>query len=102
MSSTPEKEKKFQELKKKHGSIFAFHGSALCNWHNILRNGLKNMSNSAGMKNVRYCNLKIFQNFTCALFNRVLCMVLVFTWQQNQVLALVTCNIKSNVLFFFL
>jgi len=43
LSSTPEKEKKFQELKKKHGSIYAFHGSALANWHSILRLGLKNM-----------------------------------------------------------
>lgn len=52
ISSAPEKEKIFQELKKKYGSIYAFHGSALCNWHSIMRLGLKNMSNTKGMMNV--------------------------------------------------
>lgn len=31
LSSPPEKERRFQELKKKYGSIYAFHGSALAN-----------------------------------------------------------------------
>lgn len=71
MSSPPEKEKKFQEYKAKYGSIygvytsnitncnsgmycsifidlFKFHGSALVNWHSIMRNGLRNMSGTAG------------------------------------------------------
>jgi len=43
-STPPEKEKKFQELKKQHGSFWAWHGSAIGNWHSILRNGLKNFS----------------------------------------------------------
>lgn len=43
-SSPPEKEKQFQELKAKHGSFYAFHGSGFGNWHSILRVGLKNYS----------------------------------------------------------
>lgn len=44
-SSNPEKEKLFREKrakasKSKKGSFYAFHGSALGNWHSILRNGL--------------------------------------------------------------
>eukprot|EP01063_Lacrimia_lanifica_P020150 TRINITY_DN2749_c0_g2_i1.p1 TRINITY_DN2749_c0_g2~~TRINITY_DN2749_c0_g2_i1.p1 ORF type:complete len:619 (+),score=232.45 TRINITY_DN2749_c0_g2_i1:34-1890(+) len=43
-NSTPQAEAKFQELKRKHGgSFFAFHGSGLGNWHNILRGGLKKL-----------------------------------------------------------
>jgi poly [ADP-ribose] polymerase 6/8 len=44
LSSPPEKESKFQELKKKKGSFWAFHGSPFANWHSILRVGLKNYS----------------------------------------------------------
>jgi poly [ADP-ribose] polymerase 6/8 len=43
MSNTPAKEKRFAELKKKYGTRWAFHGSALCNWHAIFRKGLKNV-----------------------------------------------------------
>jgi poly [ADP-ribose] polymerase 6/8 len=43
-SAPPEKEAKFQLLKKQHGSKFAFHGSPIENWHSILRVGLKNAS----------------------------------------------------------
>jgi len=35
LSSTPEKEQVFQELKKKYGSVLAFHGSNLCNWYRV-------------------------------------------------------------------
>ena len=41
---SPLKEAKFSRLKKKHGSEFLFHGSPICNWHCILRQGLKNLS----------------------------------------------------------
>lgn len=51
MSSTPEREKRFQELKQQYGSVYAFHGSSLCNWHSIMREGLKNMSGTAGQVN---------------------------------------------------
>ena len=44
-----EKERRFQELKRQNGSIFAFHGSGIGNWHSILRNGLKNYSNTKYM-----------------------------------------------------
>jgi len=44
LSAPPEKENIFQELKKKHGSCFAFHGSSAENWHSILRRGLINAS----------------------------------------------------------
>jgi hypothetical protein len=46
LSSPPEKEKKFQQLKKKHGAFYAFHGSYFGNWHAILRTGLRNLSNT--------------------------------------------------------
>jgi len=44
LSAAPEKENRFRELKKLHGSTFAFHGSRVENWHSILRNGLRNAS----------------------------------------------------------
>lgn len=46
LSSPPEKERKFQQLKKKHGAFYAFHGSYFANWHAILRTGLRNLSNT--------------------------------------------------------
>ncbi|CAE8595987.1 unnamed protein product [Polarella glacialis] len=49
ISAPPDKEKEFQELKRQHGSTFAFHGSPAENWHSILRNGLKNASNTKMM-----------------------------------------------------
>lgn len=44
LSAPPEKETIFRELKAKHGSTFAFHGSSMENWHSILRRGLVNAS----------------------------------------------------------
>ena len=49
VSSNPEREAKFRMNKEKYGSFFAFHGSNGGNWHCILRNGLKNYSNSNKM-----------------------------------------------------
>ncbi|CAE7755807.1 PARP6 [Symbiodinium pilosum] len=46
VSAPPDKEARFQELKKQFGTSFAFHGSSSENWHSILRNGLKNASNT--------------------------------------------------------
>jgi hypothetical protein len=46
ISAPPEKEREFQKLKKTHGSTFAYHGSPTENWHSILRNGLKNASDT--------------------------------------------------------
>ncbi|BEJ04743.1 hypothetical protein CcaverHIS641_0205600 [Cutaneotrichosporon cavernicola] len=40
---------KFEALRAKHGSIWAFHGSSMSNWHNILRQNLKNASNTPRM-----------------------------------------------------
>lgn len=51
LSSSPEKEEKFQKYKTQYGSFYAFHGSGLSNWHAILRNGLKNMSGTEGQLN---------------------------------------------------
>ena len=39
LSASPEKEQRFQELKEKFGSFFAFHGSPIGNWHSIMRTG---------------------------------------------------------------
>jgi len=44
LSAPPETENAFRSLRKQHGSVFAFHGSSIENWHSIIRNGLKNAS----------------------------------------------------------
>jgi len=44
LSAPPEKEEIFKNFKEKYGSIFAFHGSGIENWHSILRKGLINAS----------------------------------------------------------
>ena len=49
ISAAPDKEARFQELKKQFHTSFAFHGSSSENWHSILRNGLKNASNTKMM-----------------------------------------------------
>lgn len=36
-------------MKKKHGSRFLFHGSGINNWYSIIRNGLRNLSNTGMM-----------------------------------------------------
>jgi len=47
LSSPPDKEKVFRSLRKKYGSVYAFHGSPNENWHSIVRHGLKNASGTA-------------------------------------------------------
>ena len=49
--STPESESVFKELKNKNKSIFLWHGSNGARWHSIIRNGLKNFSNTKMMAN---------------------------------------------------
>ena len=44
LSSPPAKEALFRKAKQTHGSVFAFHGSHIENWHSILRHGLINAS----------------------------------------------------------
>mmetsp|Transcript_112972 Transcript_112972/g.319528 ORF Transcript_112972/g.319528 Transcript_112972/m.319528 type:complete len:648 (+) Transcript_112972:86-2029(+) len=51
ISAPPERERQFQKLKRKYGSMFAYHGSPTENWHSILRNGLKNASGTKLMTN---------------------------------------------------
>ena len=61
-SASPEGEKYFETLKKKHGSCFGFHGSDVENWHSILRNGIRNMSGTALQINgAAYGKVKCFQ-----------------------------------------
>lgn len=43
-SASPLEEDLFAKMKAEHGSIYAFHGSRLENWHSILHNGLRNAS----------------------------------------------------------
>lgn len=45
-NQSPETEAYFSRQKRKHGSFFAFHGSAIENWYSILRNGIRNLSNT--------------------------------------------------------
>jgi hypothetical protein len=47
VTAPPERQQRFIELKRKHGTKFAFHGSKIENWHAILRNGLKNCSGTS-------------------------------------------------------
>eukprot|EP01105_Mastigella_eilhardi_P011334 TRINITY_DN261_c3_g1_i1.p1 TRINITY_DN261_c3_g1~~TRINITY_DN261_c3_g1_i1.p1 ORF type:complete len:717 (+),score=140.85 TRINITY_DN261_c3_g1_i1:420-2570(+) len=49
MSAPPAREAEFRSLARQKGSFFTFHGSAMSNWHSILRNGLKNYSHTAMM-----------------------------------------------------
>jgi hypothetical protein len=51
LNATPEKESIFNAARQKYGSFYAWHGSSLCNWHAIMRNGLKNMSGTSGQLN---------------------------------------------------
>ena len=46
MMDNPEKAATFSTNRKKYGSYWAFHGSAIENFHNILRKGLINCSNT--------------------------------------------------------
>lgn len=48
-SGPQRREERFQELKREHGSVFAFHGSCASNWASILRYGLKNLSGTHHM-----------------------------------------------------
>ena len=47
LMSTPERDGRFAELKRQFGSVWAFHGSPVYNWHSILRNGLANLSGTS-------------------------------------------------------
>ena len=49
LSGPVEREARFQSLKARHGSLFAWHGSSPGNWHVILRTSLQNMSNTKHM-----------------------------------------------------
>jgi len=49
LSSAPERNAKFNNYREQYGSFFAFHGSAVENWHAILRTGLRNLSNTKFM-----------------------------------------------------
>ncbi|CAK9786275.1 hypothetical protein CC85DRAFT_285743 [Cutaneotrichosporon oleaginosum] len=48
-TSTRKHAEKFEALRAKHGSTWAFHGSSMANWHNILRQNLKNASRTPMM-----------------------------------------------------
>jgi hypothetical protein len=37
------------QSKQKNGSIYCWHGSSLENWYSIMRNGLRNLSNTSLM-----------------------------------------------------
>lgn len=75
LSAPPEKEAKFQKLKKNFGSKFAFHGSRVENWYSILRNGLRNASgtklqlNGAAYGNGIYLSTHASTSFVYSLRN---------------------------------
>eukprot|EP00659_Diplonema_papillatum_P014297 gene14297-21927_t len=47
LSTSPSRQEVFDRLKAAHGTTFAWHGSSMCNWHSILRNGLFNASGTS-------------------------------------------------------
>jgi hypothetical protein len=49
--ASPEQEIVFEHLKKQYGSCLLWHGSAGDRWHAIIRNGLKNFSNTPDQAN---------------------------------------------------
>jgi len=53
-TSTRQHAERFEALRARHGSFFAFHGSSMSNWHNILRQNLKNASNTPMMSAGEY------------------------------------------------
>ena len=52
LTATPEQEMIFQQMKKKYGSRFMWHGSPTIRWHTIIREGLKNFTGNDEMTNV--------------------------------------------------
>lgn len=60
----PEREQRFQELRRAHGSAFAFHGSGPENWASILRHGLRNLSMTERMRHgaVQGCGVYLSPN----------------------------------------
>lgn len=53
LTASPEQENLFQQMKKKYGSRFLWHGSSIDRWHAIIRQGLKNMTGTYYEKNGR-------------------------------------------------
>jgi hypothetical protein len=66
ITAPPDKQKRFVELKRKHGTKFAFHGSGIENWHAILRSGLRNLSNTDLMTSGAACGPGIYFGPTCS------------------------------------
>eukprot|EP01127_Copromyxa_protea_P010680 TRINITY_DN2618_c0_g1_i1.p1 TRINITY_DN2618_c0_g1~~TRINITY_DN2618_c0_g1_i1.p1 ORF type:complete len:718 (-),score=131.16 TRINITY_DN2618_c0_g1_i1:43-1887(-) len=60
LSDSPEKEENFRKLKKEHGTVFAFHGSSIENWHGILRKGLINASGTKLQMNGAACGSGVY------------------------------------------
>jgi poly [ADP-ribose] polymerase 6/8 len=50
LMSSPESEEVFSHLKALYGSMYLWHGSPVDRWHSILRNGLKNATNTSLMR----------------------------------------------------
>ena len=55
VKNNSEKEKQFMELKRAHGSIFAYYGSSVENWYSIMRNGLKKSVGNLIYEDAVYC-----------------------------------------------
>ncbi len=51
LSAPPEVEEAFSAKKAQKGTVWAFHGSRSENWHAILRQGVRNLSGTAGQLN---------------------------------------------------
>lgn len=60
MQDAPEKAETFNKLREKHGSRFAWHGSAAPNLHSVLRNGLVVASNTTLMSAGAACGVGVY------------------------------------------
>eukprot|EP00039_Didymoeca_costata_P015418 m.262060 g.262060 ORF g.262060 m.262060 type:complete len:970 (+) comp16220_c0_seq24:89-2998(+) len=66
LTAPPKRERIFREAKQQYGTVFAFHGSPVENWHAILRNGLLNLSNTKKCINGAAYGQGVYLSPSCA------------------------------------
>ncbi|GLJ33116.1 hypothetical protein SUGI_0666490 [Cryptomeria japonica] len=96
-----ESEEIFNQRRAAEGSVFAFHGSYICNWYSILRNGLKCLSETGYMsagnflgngiylsrhmeKAYTYCRSYRFSIHGESKVYRVMALCEVFSWEKYR------------------
>jgi hypothetical protein len=61
-TSTQVHSDKVEALRRQHGSLLAFHGLGLSNWHNVLRQTLSNAGNTVIMSGAAYGGIDLGAN----------------------------------------